>query len=669
MESLNEEQARGKIEDLRRTIEEHDYRYYVLADPTISDVEYDRLLKELADLEERFPRFQDPRSPTRRIGAPVSAPGSVTHRVKMYSLDNTYSLEELEEWRERVERGLGGEAPVFVVEPKIDGVSASLTYQDGVFTLGATRGDGITGEEVTANLRVIRSLPLRLREGRPVPRILEVRGEVYMTREDFQKLNEARLARGETPFANPRNAAAGSLKLLDPRLASGRRLRIQIHSFGYQEGGEPPPGQWDFLEAARAWGLPTSREARLCRTFSEVLDCCRDMEARRDAFPYEADGAVIKVDRFDQQRRLGVTLKSPRWAVAFKFSPRQVTTRVKAVKIQVGRTGVLTPVAELDPVDCGGVTISRATLHNFDEVNRLDVAVGDRVLLERAGDVIPKIVKVVERAAGRRRPVAIPERCPECGGPIAKTRIEGVAYRCVNPSCPKQLERSLIHFASRGAMDIEGLGEAAVRQLIERGLVHDLADVYDLKREDLLELELFKDKKADNLLARIEESKSRPLSRLLYGLGIPGVGEKAAAILARHYGSIDHLLTAKVEEIEEIPEFGRVTAESVTAFFRAHAAQRLIERLQRAGVNTIQPVEVTGGKLKGKTFVFTGALPGLTRAQAQALVVKHGGTVSESLGRQTSFLVVGEAAGSKVRQARRLGTRILGPEEFMRMVL
>lgn len=668
---MDKAKAAQEIVQLSRQIEEHNHRYYILDQPVVSDKEYDDLLRRLIDLEAQFPDLKDPNSPSQRVGTKVAeGTKTVTHKVKMYSLDNTYSLEELRQWHRRVVKSLPEQTIEYVAEFKIDGLSAALTYQGGDLVLGATRGDGTTGEDVTHGLKTIRSIPLSLHKeaGGDFPQTLEVRGEVYMNRQDFDLLNEEREKDAEPLFANPRNAASGSLKLLDSRITARRKLRCFIHSFGILEGGKPLSTQWEFLTKSREWGFCVNPYSRLCRTMDEVISYCQECQARRNTIPYEIDGMVIKVNSLAQQQELGFTLKSPRWAVAYKFPAQQATTRVKEIVVQVGRTGVLTPVAELEPVECGGVTISRSTLHNFDEIKRLGVKKGDRVLLERAGDVIPKVVKVVESGGGRRKAFEVPQRCPVCGGRVVKEKTEEVAYRCGNSACPRQVERGLIHFASRGAMDIEGLGEAVVRQMREKELVKDFADIYFLKKEDFLTLELFADKKAANLIQAIAESRHQPLSRFLFGLGIMNVGEKAALVLARRFGSLDKLMKAKVQELQSIPEIGPVIAGSVEDFFKAESVRRLMEKFKKAGMNLTQPqTQKTPQRLQGKKFVFTGELRTMTRAQAQSLAVRAGGDVSSSVSPKTDFLVAGERPGSKYRLAIALGVKILTEKQFEEM--
>ena len=669
---MNKTEAAKKIREIAEALEEHNYRYYVLAEPSISDKEYDDLLQSLVELERRFPDLKDPDSPSQRIGAQVpSGAKTVTHKAKMYSLDNTYSTGELKEWHKRVLKGIANREVEYLVELKIDGISAALTYEKGRFVLGATRGDGAVGEDVTQSLKTVRSIPLKLkRDGNTdFPEILEVRGEVYMARKDFEQLNQERRKAGDVLFANPRNATSGSVKLLDSRITARRKLSCFVHSFGILEGGRGFKTQWEFLSAVRKWGFPVDPQHRLCRSMEDVIEYCREYQEKRDAIPYDVDGVVIKVNSLTQQEQLGATLKSPRWAVAYKFPARQATTTVKDIIIQVGRTGILTPVAELEPVECAGVTISRSTLHNFDEVRRLGVRKGDRVLIERAGDVIPKIVKVVSASGGvRRKALTVPKTCPECGGKILKEKTEDVAYRCVNPACSRQLERGLLHFASRGAMDIEGLGESVVGQLLDKGLVNDLADIYCLAKGDLLKLELFKEKKADNLIRAIQDSKSRPLSRLLFGLGIINIGEKAAYTLAQRFGTIDRLMAATREDLEAIHEIGAVMADSAFKFFHQSSTKRLIQRFREAGVQMTEPVGKTGQKFAGKKFVFTGELESITRDQAGARVRKMGGDVSSGVSKNTDFVVAGGSPGSKYKKAVSLGVKILNEQQFISLI-
>ena len=557
----------------------------MLNDPLISDTEYDRLLKKLIDLEVEFPKLKSASSPTQRVGAKVEGNlPTVRHSLVMLSLDNTYSLQELRQWYERVVKGLNGTKPLLTAELKIDGLSCSLTYRHGQLVLAATRGDGDTGEDVTHNAKTIRDIPLSLKD--KFPDLLEVRGEVYMDKKDFNILNQQRKNNGEVLFANPRNAAAGSLKLLDARLTAQRRLKFFVHSAGLLEKNKAPKTQWEFLEQAKKYGFVINSHNRLCRHLDEAIAFCEEFAAKRDKISFDVDGIVVKVNDLSQQAQLGFTLKSPRWAVAFKFPAYQASTIIKEIIVQVGRTGVLTPVAELEPVACAGVMISRATLHNFDEIKRLGVNAGDRVLLERAGDVIPKIIKVLEKHS--KGEFVIPKTCPSCHGKIQKEKAEDVAYRCLNPSCPKQLERLLVHFASRGAMDIEGLGESAVDQLLDKGLAHDIADIYFLKKEQLLGLDLFADKKAENLLKGIVKSKSKPLSKFLYGLGIANIGIKAAVNLAGHFGSLDAIISAQPQELQAIDEVGPVMAGSVAEYFKQPQVKKVLAKFKDSGFEFIR---------------------------------------------------------------------------------
>jgi DNA ligase (NAD+) len=656
------------IEILRDAIRRHDYLYYILSQPEISDSEYDRLLKKLQRMEEEHPDLKTDDSPTLRVsGGIVEGFKTVKHRQKMLSLDNTYSFEELREWDQRVRKGLGPGADIeYVAEAKIDGVSANLTYEKGKLITGATRGDGETGEDVTVNIRTIGAIPLRLLGG-DIPGFIEIRGEVYMERDDFQKVNKLRQEAGEVLFVNPRNAASGSLKLLDTGIVRGRRLSFFAHSLGEYRGGSFD-SHWGFLQKLKGWGVRCNPHARLCKSFDEVTGYCRDFQGKRDTIGYDIDGMVIKINSIPQQRKLGMTLKSPRWAIAYKFPARQATTDVLKININVGRTGVITPTAELTPVECGGVTIRNATLHNFDEIKRLGVREGDIVLIERAGDVIPKVVKVVQQKGAHL--FKIPAVCPVCTGKIVKEKEEEVAYRCINPSCPAQLERGLMHFASRGAMDIEGLGEAVVKQLVQIQRVVTFADIYTLTAGDLLKLELFKEKKANNLLAAIRKSKSRPLSRLVYALGIRHVGEKAAYVLARHFGTMEKLQEAKKDALESINEVGPVLADSIKYYFSLPQTGELIEKLKKSGLNFREVSEERKEKtlLTGKKVVFTGELRGYSRLEAEAAVRRFGGDPSSGISKNTDWVVAGENPGSKYERAKKLGVKIISEQEFDEMI-
>jgi DNA ligase (NAD+) len=655
------------IEKLREKIRQHDYRYYVQDQPEISDKEYDDLVAKLKKLEDAHPEFKSVDSPTVRVGGGIlEGFETVRHKQKMVSLDNTYSIEELKEWAQRVHKGLShAEIIEFVVEHKIDGVSANIAYESGRLTVGATRGDGETGEDVTGNIKTIRAIPLVLL-GKKVPGFIEIRGEVYMDRKDFDSLNKEREKRAEVLFANPRNATSGSLKLLDTAVVAKRRLNFFAHSLGEYKGAEIL-SHWEYLQNLRDWGVRTNKNSKLCKSLDEAIKYCLYWQEKRDSLSYEIDGMVVKVNSFAQQKRLGFTLKSPRWAVAYKFPARQATTVVKNILVQVGRTGVITPVAELEPVECAGVIIKHATLHNFDEIKRLDVKIGDRILIERAGDVIPKVVKVVE-GKGKKH-FAIPKACPVCSGKVVKEKEEDVAYRCINPSCPAQLERGLLHFASRAAMDIQGMGESVVEQLVKLKLAKDFADIYKLKEEDLGKLELFKEKKARNLLLAIEKSKTQPLSRLIYALGIRHVGEKAAYVLARKFLTLDKLAAATHTDLDTIYEVGPVIQESILDYFSLPQTKNLIEGLRKRGVNFKEVIkEVKHTALAGKAVVFTGELKGYSRLQAEELVRVLGGNPSSSISKATDFVVAGANPGSKYDKAKKLGVKIIDEAQFSRMI-
>lgn len=656
---------RAQADALRAEIRRHDRLYYVEARPEIADVEYDRLLRQLKDLETAHPDLITPDSPTQRVAGMVTTDFQpVKHSVPMLSLDNTYTETDLLEWRDRVVKGLPpGDTPAFVVEPKIDGVSLALLYENGLLVRAATRGDGETGEDVTPNAKTIRSIPLRL-EG-PFPNRLEVRGEVYVAKEDFKLLSLSCVEKGANAPANGRNFAAGSLRQKDPRVTAERPLRFFVHSYGMVEGVRFETHN-EFLMTCRSYGFPVEEHTVRCNTFEEALSACQRFQRDRATFSFEADGAVVKVDAIEQQRRLGMTFKSPRWAVAYKFPAAQATTQVNEVVLSVGRTGAITPVAKLVPVECGGVTLSSASLHNFDEIKRLGLKIGDWVLVERAGEVIPKVIQViVSKRPADARPVMVPGACPACGGQIARMKEEEVIYRCLNSACPAQIEKSLLHFASRDAMDIQGLGEAVVGELFSKKIVTDMADLYRLNKDQLLTLEGFKDKKADNLLKGIADSKNRPLSRFLNGLGIRDVGEKGALLLAEHFGSLPKLMEATEEDLRAIHEVGPVMAESVAGFFRQTTARRLIEKFRQLGIDPAEPKR-TAGPFTGKTVVFTGTLTRFARAEAERLVRELGGSASSSVSSQTSFVVAGPEAGSKLKRAQTLGIDVINEEEFLK---
>ncbi len=664
--------VRQKVERLRREIREHEYRYYVLDEPTMSDRQFDRLMDELKDLEAKHPELVTPDSPTQRVGGETREGFQpVRHPSQMLSLDNTYSYDELRDFDRRVRERAERDEIEYVAENKFDGLSLSLIYGDGALVRGVTRGDGTTGEDVTPNIRTIHSIPLGVEPAvlkkLGVPKNFEVRGEAVMTRKAFEELNRQQDESGGKRFANPRNAAAGSVRVLDPGITASRNLDFFAY-FLYADGRVPLKTHWEVLEALREMHFSSSlRHAACCESIDKVIEYCDRWESRRDGLPYEIDGVVVKVNSIALQRELGFTAKAPRWAVAYKYPARQETTVVKGVIWQVGRTGALTPVAMLDPVQIGGVTVSRSTLHNMDEIDRLDLHVGDTIVIERAGEVIPHVIKVTKHSHGKKpKP---PENCPECGRPIHKSPDE-VAYRCVNASCPAKFRESLLHFASRHAMDIDGLGDKLVDQLVEKKIVKTLADLYDLRLSDLEPLERMGKKSAENLLDEVEKSKQASLARLIYGLGIRFVGERTGEQLAEYFGSLDDLAKASVEELSEVADIGPKVAESIAEFFSEKANRDLLRKLKEHGLRFEEKKRKAprDTSLAGKTFVFTGTLPNLTREEAGALVTSKGGKVSSSVSKKTSYVVVGVEPGSKYDKARELGVEILDEEKFKKLI-
>jgi DNA ligase (NAD+) len=661
-------EAARRIQKLRQEIRRHDRLYYVEARPEISDAEYDALVRELRDLEARHPDLVTPDSPTQRVaGAPAEAFQPVEHRVAMLSLDNVTSADQLRRFEARIGRALRGATVSYVCEPKVDGLGVALLYARGRFVRGATRGDGRVGEDITPNLRTIPAVPATLKGRLARLEELEVRGEVFMPRAAFEKLNRAVEDAGEPTFANPRNAAAGAVRQKDPGVTARRPLDIVLYHLSFATGGHFE-SHWETLAAMRQAGFPVNPRNQRARDIDAVIAYCERVERERDTLEYEADGVVVKVDALAAQARLGSTGHHPRWAVAFKFAPRQGTTVVRGIAVQVGKTGVLTPVAKLDAVEVGGVTIQSVSLHNEDEIRRKDVRVGDTVLIERAGDVIPYVVQVVksQRPAGAR-PFRFPTRCPACGG--VALRPEGEAYwRCVNSACPAQFKERLRHFGSRRAMDIEHFGEAVIEQLVDRGLVKDFADLYHLTVTQVARLEGFAEKSARNLVEVIAASRGRGLARLLNALGVRGVGEHVARIVAARVGSLDRLMTMSEDELGAIRGVGPHLAASLVKFFSHPSNRRVCQRLEAAGVLTTQPGPAEGGPLAGKTFVLTGTLSGLTRAAAAELIERRGGRVTESVSRKTDYVVVGEAPGSKAGKARRRGVPILDERAFRELV-
>jgi len=667
---MNKKQAQREIEKLREEIRYHDRKYYVENAPEITDYEYDQLYHRLKSMEEQFPDMVTPDSPTQRVGGePQEEFATVEHRVPMLSIDNTYSDAEIREFDERCRRWLEGTPPEYVVELKIDGVAISLTYESGVFALGATRGDGFRGDDVTANLRTVRSLPLRLATDAPPP-VVEVRGEVYMPRSEFRRLNAGREAAGEPRFANPRNATAGTLKNLDPKVAAARGLRLFTYAVGRVEGASFET-HWQCLASFRQWGLPVNPNIRLCKTIEAVVEHCQHWHTRREQLDYETDGMVVKVNSLAQQRELGATSKAPRWVIAYKFPAEQAVTKLEKVTIQVGKTGALTPVANLTPVQLAGTTVSRATLHNFDEVERKDIREGDSVVIEKAGEIIPQVVRPLkEKRKGTEKRIRPPKRCPVCKGEAVRLESE-VYVRCINPACPAQLKERIRYFASRNAMDIEGLGPALIEQLVDKGLVRDCADLYRLTKEQLVPLERMAEKSAENLLKALDESKGRELARVLAALAILHVGTHAAEVLADHFGSMDALMNADVETLEQIHEVGPVMARSIYAYFHDENTQRLIEKLRAAGVRmkaeTKRP-HAANERIAGKTFVVTGTLANYSRQEIQDLIKRLGGKASSNVSKKTDYVIAGESPGSKLDKARELGLPVLSEDEFEKLM-
>jgi len=662
---MDAKRAAARIAQLREEINLHNHRYHVLDSPIISDSEYDKLLAELRALETDHPQLVTPDSPTRRVGgAPVERFSRVEHPAPILSLGNAFTADEVRAWEERLRKLEPRVAAArFVVEPKIDGLTVVLHYEQGLFVLGATRGDGQVGEDVTANLRTLRSLPLRIpvdpRSEHSAPRRLVVRGEAFYPLEEFEALNARQAAAGEKVFVNPRNAASGALRQLDPRLTAARPLDLLCYAIVAIEGVAAPATQWQTLTYLRDLGFPVSDRAARCASLEQALQAFERAAAERDTLPFEVDGLVIKLDDLELAGRLGVVGKDPRGAIAYKFPAREVSTRLNDIGVNVGRTGVLTPYAVLEPVEVGGVTVSKATLHNFDFIAERDIRLGDRVMIKRAGDVIPYVIgPILDARTGDEHRYKPPRVCPSCGE--AAERLDGeVAYYCVNASCPEQLIRNLEHFASRAAMDIEGLGIRIVEQLVTAGLVHDVGDLYNLRADKLLTLEGFAEKKAQNLIEAIAASRRQSLARLIGALGIRGVGEVVAADLAAHFGTLDRLQSATEDDLQGVAGIGPNIAEAVVDWFARKPNRRVLEKLKKAEVWPTAEAHASSGRLEGLTFVVTGTLPSLSREAAKALIVENGGKVTDSISKNTSYLVVGEAPGSKLEKAKALGVPAL----------
>jgi DNA ligase (NAD+) len=659
----------SRVEALRKELHEHDYRYYVLAEPTISDEAYDKLMRELQDLELQYPELQSPDSPTQRVGGqPTKEFAPVAHNPPMLSLANSYSEEEIREFDERVRKNLNNEQPRYVAELKFDGVAIALKYRNGMLVQGATRGDGMQGDDITANLKTVRSLPLRLRTDDERFLNCDVRGEAFMDRADFDAMNKQRAMEGEKLFINPRNSTSGTLKMQDPKIVATRP--IKMFAYWLNAPAATLKSHFKNLETLRAIGLPVNEHARLCKNIDEVIAFWKEWERKRDSLPYDIDGVVVKVDSLEQQAKLGSIAKSPRWAIAFKFASRKAETVLNDIILQVGRVGTVTPVADLKPVFVGGTTVSRASLYNMDYINELDLRIGDTVIVEKGGDVIPKITEVIlAKRPQRTKKFEMAKRCPECSTPLFQPEGE-VNFYCENAECPAQVKGRIQHFAMRGAMDIEGLGEAVVDQLVGLGWVKNCADLYSLHehKAEMVELDGWGEKSAQNLLNGIEGSKKRPFHRVLYAIGIRHVGQGVAQLLTEHFASMQKLMEATEEDLQSVGGIGPQIAESVAHFFKEKHNRDIIKRLHSAGLQFSSSSTKKKGKLNGLTFVLTGTLPTLTREQARQLIEEHGGKVASSVSKNVNYLLAGEDAGSKLEKAKKLGIAIMSEEEFRKTI-
>jgi DNA ligase (NAD+) len=666
---MDMKQAEKRIKELQEVLTQYGYEYYVLDKPTISDHEYDQLLRELISLENQFPQFITPDSPSQRVGGEVlEGFKKVEHRVPMLSLSNAFNEQDLRDFDRRVRQALG-EDYEYVCELKIDGLAISLRYENGKFVQGATRGDGTVGEDITVNLRTVKSIPLKLKENVTI----EVRGECFMPKKSFVELNRQREAKGEELFANPRNAAAGSLRQLDPKIAASRNLDVFLYSIGENHVSHIEKHS-EFLDYLDQIGLKTNKERKVCPTLDDVLKYVEEWESKRPELPYEIDGIVIKVDRFDQQKKLGYTVKSPRWAIAYKFPAEEVETKLIDVELSVGRTGVVTPTAILEPVRVAGTTVQRASLHNEDLIKEKDIRVGDFVIIKKAGDIIPEVVRPLpEKRTGEEQPFAMPEQCPECGSELVRLDEE-VALRCINPKCPAQIREGLIHFVSRNAMNIDGLGEKVITQLFDKNLVSNVADLYKLKYDQLIVLERMGDKSVNNLLSAIEASKDNSLERLLFGLGIRHVGAKAARILAEHYEHIDRLMAATEEELQSINEIGEKMANSIVTYFQLPEVKELITELKNLGVNVtykgpkVSRSEQIESAVAGKTIVLTGKLERYSRSEAKEKLEQLGAKVTGSVSKNTDVVIAGTDAGSKLKKAQDLGIEVWNEEQLVEVL-
>lgn len=670
--SNNNDYIFKKIEELREKIRYHNYHYYVLDDLIISDTEYDQLMKELEDWETKYPQYINPSSPTQRVGIePVSGFTTVKHITPMQSLANAFSSEELRAFDQRVKKIIPQQRLKYVSELKIDGLAVALVYESGLFVRGATRGDGVTGEEVTSNLRTVKAIPLKL-FGEDIPPRIEVYGEVYIRKSDFKKLNEERIKKGESLFANPRNAAAGSVRQLDPRITAQRHLDTFIYRATFPEGNKFNT-HMEVLSYLKKIGFKVNPHIKLCRDIEVAINYCQEWIEKKEEMDYEIDGMVIKVNSLRMREELGSTTRSPRWAVAYKFPAQQEITKVTDIILQVGSTGAITPVAELEEVTISGSVVKRATLHNQDEIRRKDIRIGDTVLIQKAGEVIPEVVKVIKgKRTGKEKKFVMPTLCPTCGEEVERSEGE-VVYRCINPACPDQVRGRIRHFASRNAMDIEGLGPAIIDQLVEKNLIKDISDLYFLKRDDLLSLERMAEKSADNLLKAIEESKKKSLANLIYGLEIRYVGVHTSEVITRYYSALDKFKKASLEELIKINEIGPKIAESIIHFFKEKENLAIIERLRKADLNFSQEEEKARKEkvvqiLAGKQFVLTGTLKDFTRTQAKEIISELGGRVTGSVSKKTDYVIAGEDPGSKYQKAQKLGVTIINEEEFKKLI-
>ncbi|MFA5863879.1 MAG: NAD-dependent DNA ligase LigA [Phycisphaerae bacterium] len=668
MESKTDKSSTDKeISKLRAEIHRHDHLYYAQNQPEISDREYDKLLQRLKELETQRPDLITSDSPTQRVGErPLEAFRRVRHSIAMLSIDNTYNIEEVKEFHNRVLRGLGAVKLDYIIDPKIDGVSASLRYENGKLALGSTRGDGEYGDDITQNIKTIKTIPLVL-GGKDWPKVLEVRGEVYWPRKSFVEFNRQREKAGEAVLANPRNATAGALKLLDSRMVAQRKLSFICHSFGLVDP-MPANSHYELSQMVATWGIPISKYLQKVGSIEEVIKIIEEWAQKRSELEYQTDGMVVKIDRFDYRDKLGTTARSPRWVIAYKYEAEQAPTVIRQVRWQVGKLGTLTPVADLDPVWVAGTTVSRASLHNFDIIQELGVRVGDSVIIEKAGEIIPQVVAVVKERPRGKEAIEPPKKCPVCEGPVKKDE-GGVALRCINPSCPAQFKEQLEFYGKRDLMNIENLGPAIVEQLVDKGLVREYADLYKLKKEELTGLERMGPKSADNLVKGIEESKTRDLPRVIAALNIQHVGLRTAEELADHFKTMDQLMNTSVEELQNVPEIGPVVARSVYDYFHSPINRKIVEQLEKAGVNMkLQKAAPAGPqKLADKTLVVTGTLSQFSRREIEDLIKKHGGKVGSSVSSNTDFLIVGEDAGSKLEKAKELGVKTITEDEFLEM--